>query len=285
MSIRPESVQLLQPGDSTSRSGPIERAVGAREQRIIFSPRMVLAIRAGEKTETRRLLTAGTSFVDGAVWKAARFASLDLTAARVDPGPSPAGNAGPYLRAPRGVSDVSDDETWHRIYPRLACGELLWVREGFAIRDETFAEALAARARGDADAVLYRADGTKLPPGRRWYSPLLMPRGASRIELRVHDVRVEPLHAIDAAAVRAEGIALPRTARGATIVRTAGKNPPARYLPPGRAWSDDDVLVAEYASGWDTLHPKTGRWAENPWVIVTRFEVVDGLATEATDAR
>ena len=73
--------------------------------------------------------------------------------------------------------------------------------------------------------------------------------------------------------------------RLATIVRTAGKNPPARYLPPGRAWSDDDVLVAEYASGWDTLHPKTGRWAENPWVIVTRFEVVDGLATEATDAR
>lgn len=38
--------------------------------------------------------------------------SLDLSRAWIDPGPSPAGNRGPYLQVP------GEDESVHRVYPR-----------------------------------------------------------------------------------------------------------------------------------------------------------------------
>lgn len=59
---------------------------------------------------------ASTSLVDG--WARSMstvpWRELDFTAAWIDPGPSPAGNAGPYLK----VFRLPPHHTVHRIYPR-----------------------------------------------------------------------------------------------------------------------------------------------------------------------
>lgn len=52
------------------------------------------------------------SLVDGRKVGWREWASLDLDKAWVDPGPSPAGNPGPYLKVP------GPDDATHRVYPR-----------------------------------------------------------------------------------------------------------------------------------------------------------------------
>lgn len=71
-------------------------------------------ITEGRTAEHREAVTRESSLIDG--WSAAQvafWADLDFARAWVDNGPSPAGNPGPYLKAPRPA-----EGTIHRIYPR-----------------------------------------------------------------------------------------------------------------------------------------------------------------------
>ena len=64
---------------------------------------------------------ASTSLIDGCA-RGIPWRELDLAGAWVDPGPSPAGNPGPYLKARRLDREYPGrwhpDDTVHRIYPR-----------------------------------------------------------------------------------------------------------------------------------------------------------------------
>jgi hypothetical protein len=103
-------------------------------------------------------------------------------------------------------------------------GDLLWVRETFA---------------ADRTSWYYRADGEI--PGLTWTPSIFMPRAASRLTLRLTEVRVERVQDISQADAVAEG--------------TQGK--------------------ASFALLWDALNAKRGYgWASNPWVWVLSFEVV-----------
>ncbi|TAL44099.1 MAG: hypothetical protein EPN91_05085, partial [Salinibacterium sp.] len=201
------------------------------ERPLIFSGSMVLALLSGAKSQTRRLVTRGTSLVDGGSISATLWGSLALDRAWVDPGPSP---AGPYLKAWK----VGDDTT-HRIYPRIWVGDRLWVKERLRIGPTH------PRLDGGEFMVVYDADGAlhldaNWPWKRGWLPSIHMPRGLSRISLNVTSVRPERLQAITEADALVEGMSGLR--RGVESHRGA------------------------FIRLWDDLNAQRAPWASDPWV-------------------
>ena len=69
-------------------------------------------------------MKSSNSWFDGDLWPGAlKPEHLDWANALVDPGPSPAGNPGPYLKV------GTEAGTIHRIYPKIQVGDRLSVRE------------------------------------------------------------------------------------------------------------------------------------------------------------
>ncbi len=114
-------------------------------------------------------------------------------------------------------------------------------------------------------------------PHAHWKSARSMPAWASRITLRIVDVRVEPVQAITPQDILAEGIRIPiNAATGNPLLDISSPYAPAHYLSPEQARHFDEPawLRAYFASQWDVLHAKRGHtWASNPLVWVTTFEV------------
>lgn len=139
--------------------------------------------------------------------------------------------------------------------PFGAPGDRLWVREAHAFD-------LCEDSEGNAaDRVLYRADHNGTAP-LRWRPSIHMPRWASRLTLRVTDVRVERVQDITEEDARAEG---------------------ARELPlqegaPGAWWRFPDTGMgphrsarAAFADLWRDTYG-TESWDANSWVWVVSFE-------------
>lgn len=210
-----------------------------KERPILFSGEMVRAILEGRKTQTRRIVNVSSTLIDGShvspkTW---RNYGLDFGRAFVDNGPSPAGNPGPYLKAPA-LRYGWQDETTHRLYPKWQLGDLLWVRETWGWN------------RCLHCPIHYRATEPEwkeksVNPMARWYPSIHMPRSASRITLEVCKVRIERLAEITTADVLAEGIHH-SAAAGAPIVA--------------------------FKQLWDSLNAARGfSWDSNPWVWVVEF--------------
>jgi hypothetical protein len=232
------------------------------EHGILFSAPMVRAILAGRKTQTRRVVSPRNCLVNGdsvcmstdpEILEA--WPNLDFGDVFVDPGPSPAGNSGPYLRV------AGRDGSRHRVYPRVQPGDRLWVRE-------TWCQVL------DSGDYLYRADLSdeqrvdevrmrRIAPALagHWRPSIFMPRRASRITLTVTAVRPERLQDISGEDAIAEGIAIERcscevcshTARMCT--------------------ADASAAALEFAALWQRINGKRPgcAWADNPWVWVIAF--------------
>lgn len=162
------------------------------ERPILFSAPMVRALLDGRKTQTRHVVGHKNSLVNGgppcmkdhpdiiAAWP-----NLDPNDAFVDGGPSPAGNAGPYLKV------TGRDGSRHRVYPRIQPGDRLWVKETH---------------RGSlAEGYVYRADSPEVQASQ-WKPSIFMPRWASRLTLTVTSVRPERLRDISEKDAVAEGV-------------------------------------------------------------------------------
>lgn len=128
-------------------------------------------------------------------------------------------------------------------------GDLLWGRESWSESD-----------RGCA----YMADHPGDPRGLGWRPSIHMPRWASRLTLRVTDVRVERLNDISEADAIAEGV-FPETAYGGLLVG---------WLP-AEDQRDRFFVTARsaYRALWEHLHGP-GSWIENPFVWAVSFEPV-----------
>jgi hypothetical protein len=214
-----------------------------KEWPIIMSgdnPRLILE---GLKTQTRRLPSSANSLVDGRRWSGRGFQNLDFSHSDVfvDPGPSPAGNPGPYLHVPhRNVDAV------HRVYPLWQSGDRLWVRE-------TWCDVgINPRKVAESAKLKYKADGVD---GYVWRPSIFMFREFSRITLEIVKIRVERLQDITEEDAKAEGMI--GCKRGHTYPRGT-MNQPDR---------------AEYAILWESLHGQ-GSWETNPWVWVIEFRHV-----------
>jgi hypothetical protein len=109
-----------------------------REVGLLFTEDLVLAIAAGRKTRTMRPITPRNSLIDGypvsrqgGGWSDQAWKGLDWNDYVVDPGPSPAGNPGPYLKVA-----YPAEQSRHRIYCRHDPGDLLIVRETMVCDEE-----------------------------------------------------------------------------------------------------------------------------------------------------
>lgn len=214
------------------------------EKPIIFSGAMVNAILNGEKTQTRRVIKPQPEFE--------LFTEDDFIAYTIAHGD----NYGHYERVAN-----------YRV------GDSLWVRE----RHTFIADHFAIRA-GVAYADRYVSwlddDTSKLngktvfnvmsPDAWKWRPSIFMPRWASRITLRVTNVRAERLQAISKEDCCAEGIeSLELYDNYCSIASSIGDlgEPPVK-----RAFVDL----------WNQINEKRGYgWDSNPWVWVYTFEKVD----------
>lgn len=172
-----------------------------KEHPILFSAPMVRALLAGTKTQTRRVVTRTNSLVNGSAWNSVNWARLDFRSDRVytDRGLLPSGDLGPYLYVPR-----QNDETVHRVYPRWQPGDFLWVKEAWRV-GKGYDE--AAGSQFTTPYVVYEAGGEphyNIVTGRYRHARF-MPRWASRITLRVTDVRHHLLGDISEGDAMAEG--------------------------------------------------------------------------------
>lgn len=181
---------------------------------ILFSAPMVRALLAGRKTQTRRA---------------------------IKPQPQPNGGRRLTKLAPY----LCEDGRWNWVLaatghgtgdpflcPYGAPGDELWVRE-------TWAQGLVA--------CVYHADGTKV---QRWQPSIHMPRWASRITLRIEEVRIERLQDISEADAIAEG------APAVSLHDLDGAS-----IAPSR----------RYRELWESING-AGSWRENPWVWAITFE-------------
>lgn len=216
---------------------------------IIFTAPMIRALLAGEKTQTRRIVKP----------QPAPFVQHT-------PDRHPTTRTAPYIDAycgerrtewnPRGMG-----RDWHWWTADNRCGEkvascpygqpgdLLWVRE---------------TCNGNSSSTLrYRAtDGEEL----RWRPSIHMPRWASRLTLRITDVRVQRLQEISEADARAEGVK--RSQRAVSPSRAV-----SAYWDYLRGEPNYHTAGDSFASLWESINGPDS-WAANPWVWALTFDVI-----------
>lgn len=202
------------------------------ERPILFSGPMVRAILEGRKTQTRRVIKKPKrSTMSDDMF----FSGIELAFR----------NGLEFANCPYGKPG---DSLWVRetFFPFGDAGAL-WYRAGIP-------EYHCARLTGEWLDFPYKLDGEFDPPQNlKWRPSIFMPRWASRITLRVVNVRVERLQDISEADAIAEGIK--QDANGL-------------WLPGGY----DNAPIWAYSDLWDNINSETHPWNSNPWVWVLEFE-------------
>ncbi|MBN8187575.1 hypothetical protein JF540_12830 [Salipiger thiooxidans] len=197
---------------------------------ILFSGPMVRALLEGRKTQTRRVLK-----------------------------PQPSCDAiEPHRVHSNEFIPWRDGEALASIVTPCAPGDLLWVREAHALVPSSAFRmsegVMQAVDPSDRDrACVYRERWERCAP--RWRPSIFMPRWASRLTLRVTDVRVQRVQEITEVDAKAEGVdavTMDDVPRQAAMSRRS-----------------------DFASLWDSLNAKRGfGWDANPWVAAYTFEVI-----------
>jgi len=206
-----------------------------KEKPIIFSTPMVKAILDGRKTITRRVIKPQPPEdifeLCGPEWYEPTIVDKD--------GEEIPGNP---------VYGVYDNWGEWGVKCPYKPGDVLWVRE-------TWGVSIAM-----AGNVIYKADYTNkkapLAEGEKWRASIHMPKTATRIWLKVTNVRVERLQEITEEDVAAEGV---------------------KQLENGM-WESDFQFgwfynpIIAFKRLWNSLNAKKGYgWNVNPWVFVIEF--------------
>lgn len=202
---------------------------------LLFNSDMVRALLDGRKTQTRRIIKGKRHrdterfqnfYFDQ--WDELRYDGLRLTT----------------IKCPYGKK-----------------GDLIWVRETFFIDT---ADYIATES--DLENTYYRADGEccDLIPecacsevGKpKWKPSIYMPRWASRLTLKITDVRVERVQDITSDDVLNEGVG----------------HPVGTSLAHGTV-TEQWNIQREFIPLWNSIH-FIGSWDDNPFVWVIEFEVI-----------
>lgn len=215
---------------------------------ILFSAQMIRALLAGTKTQTRRTMKPQPPF-----WAEGCYLRPDkrwiwVTDQRAGNGPGPG---------------VGLDLDAHFPCPYGVPGDLLWVRE-------TWSRAALAQSR----ELFFRASDGERCAGRqgafsylerepRWRSSIHMPRWASRLTLRITDVRVQRLQKISEADARAEGASWHD---GSGIGHSGWRHDQAD----GYVW---DTARTSYFHLWNRINGE-GSVAQKDWTWALTFEVI-----------
>lgn len=150
-------------------------------------------------------------------------------------------------------------------------GDLLWVREAW--RADAVLDTLSPSSMTSSGNVHYEANGTppKTSAWGRFRQGMFMPRWASRLTLRVTDVRVQQVQEISGDDAIAEGIA---HADGRQLLNCYGPDCPtdqSRSCNAHGCWGCRE----DFRDLWDSINAKRGfGWEQNPWVAAYSFEVI-----------
>lgn len=216
------------------------------EKPILFSSPMVRAILDGRKSVTRRVVKP---YVQREITNTSGETSTDpvnISDVDIEYLADAWNGAGWYVT----LSEYPEEGSrflGHCPYGKP--GDLLWIRETWMCGEY-------GRRHQSQGMVHYRADAESLGA---WRPSTFMPRWASRITLRITDVRVERLQEITDNDALAEGI---------TGVLDDG------------IWSyNGHVLPRDgFADLWDSINGKSCPWTDNPFVWVVSFERVKDAA-------
>jgi hypothetical protein len=236
-----------------------------KDRPIIFSGEMVRAILSGRKSVTRRVVKLPDPAKHGTphaicparesgwiAWYGEPKDMRDFTSAMYETG----------FPCPYGVP-----------------GDRLWVREAW----RCFGGAEYEYLHDPAHARYRENAGLTAAVSRRWKSPILMPRWASRLTLEITDVRVERLQDLTHGDVWAElgrepGEHMPAKPhdwdRMSEAQRAAKVRAEARTTYAAQC-ADADNLFADFARGWDSINGKRAPWDSNPWVWALTFRRVE----------
>lgn len=210
---------------------------------ILFGPESIRAIRAGRKTETRRVVTVP--------WhKGTRTLPYE-----------------PYYADEDGVLYCCDEHGQYHVMGSGYCpygrpGDRLWIREAYRLPASVdhLTPAQAGEVNWTLPPIWYEADkpagghraspsGTAAPG--RYRHARFMPRWASRTDLLVVETRCERLQAITEESAIAEGADPQVGPFGESLDYRGG-----------------------FEEAWRWIHGKRVPWRDNPWVWVVRFEEV-----------
>jgi hypothetical protein len=212
-----------------------------KQRPILFSTEMVNALLSGRKTQTRRVV----KFKD-------HLPGIELNFL-----PS----AYPHFQFQSG------NRHWQTECPYGKKGDVLWVRESclWVMRDH--AHDLLEGSR-DRNKWVYKASQgedwikyAKEKYGYKWKPSIHMPKEASRIWLRITNVRVERLHYISNEDAAREGIE--RMHRLHWWRNYLNKPLPGTSSP-----------IESFKSLWQSING-IGSWKQNPWVWVVEFERIE----------
>lgn len=165
------------------------------------------------------------------------------------------------MKPPYGIFELVGGEM-KPLHTRVNPGDLLWVREAWttgAHLDQTKPVQIPT-----TQSIGYPADEDG-PWWGRLRPSIHMPRWASRITLKVTDVRVQRLQNISEEDARAEGIEVMRS------------GPVVGYFIDSSDVAHESARSA-FHTLWDSLNAKrwdgAGSWARNPWLVAYSFEVI-----------
>ena len=143
--------------------------------------------------------------------------------------------------------------------PHGQIGDVLWVRETW--RPTTFSMPTGAPYDYRATA---KEDG--VPLDEKWKPSIFMPRAASRLNLKIKDVRVERLNDISESDAISEGIeCLMNHKTQGNLYRKYSDNGKALKIT-----TQADNAVDSYKSLWEKINGKNS-WVLNPFVWVIDF--------------
>jgi hypothetical protein len=225
---------------------------------IVFSTPMINAIRAGTKTQTRRVANPQPRlgcYGDGRVigtqvgMISDRYHVLDA--------------------GKRGIIPLTNDckYRWRQASPYGDVGDRLWVRETWAALT---GNGIRTVYKADGDPPLSLLDKKPIDP-MRWNSPRFMPRTASRLTLLIKSIRIERLQAISDDDAKAEGVESWETLRAREypcLLESQTMTSGERML--------DCPHRASFAVAWDDINGHRGfdfLWSHNPWVWVVEFSL------------
>jgi hypothetical protein len=213
-----------------------------KEHPILFKTEMVLAILAGKKTQTRRVVKPQPIAFTGR-----KFIMPD--------------------DAPKKWHDAQN--VFAECSPYGNTGNTLWVREAFLDADDYPCAGYHEDPENEPK-YLFRAECPEdQRKGLLWKSSIFMPREAARIILEIKNIRIERLQSITEEDAVKEGTPIPVSENHKLLMPLNGKHLPIQYFNP---INTENYNRAFYAALWDDINGKKHPWISNPWVWVIEFE-------------
>jgi hypothetical protein len=224
---------------------------------VIFTDESVRAILDGRKTQTRRVVDMGhVEFIGG------RGQENDPSCWGYGFGD------GKWAVLARGLDERFKNGCWSIPCPYGEIGAQLWVKETWRTWERPVDAVDGIRFR--ADDAFVRIENTMAAAERwvvahdnnkhrdAWRPSIFLPRWASRITLRVTEVRVQRVQEISEPDAKAEGV-IPYTTNTLRMVDPNAQGP--QYRP-------------AYEDLWSEINGAKAPWSSNRWVWAVTFERV-----------